>query len=381
MDLLKPLEEAAKRLLALLALVLLWRPWRAAARQRALARGARVLLVRIDDRVGEALLTTPLLSRLKALRPAPQVHVLVHARCARVLNGHPEADRVLTFDRRRLWLGPLAPGLRALRAEGYDVVVNCASWSAPSITPALVARLAAPASALVGPALWPVARLHSHPVAPLPDTRSEVEQRLHLLSPLLRARGEGQPPALPRLSFRRPQVPPGFESFLERVRSAPHAVVNPGGRLGLRRIPPEAFAAAARALSESGRQVVVTWGPGEEALARHVVSLCPGAVLAPPTGLDELAALMAAAGLTVCNNTGPMHLSVAAGAPTLALFQHMEVARWGHLHPPHHMLDLTAHVAAGEDIAPLAAAAARRFAGGVTPRRSGPCTGSSSRAP
>lgn len=365
MDSLKPLEEAAKRLLVLIATVLLWRPWRAAARRRALERGARVLLVRIDDRVGEALLTTPLLSRLKALHPAPEVHVLAHARCARVLAGHPEVDRVLTFDRRRLWLGPLAPGLRALRAARYDVVVNCASWTAPSVTPALVARLAAPESALVGPAIWPVEHLHSHPVAPRTDTRSEVEQRLHLLSPLALARGGGDSSPSPGLSFRRPQVPASFEPFLDQVRGAPHAVVNPGGRLGARRIPPETFAAAARALSDCGRRVVVTWGPGEEELARQVVSLAPGALLAPPTNLDELAALMAAAGLTVCNNTGPMHLSVAVGAPTLALFQHMEMVRWGHPRRPHQMMDLTTHVLAGEDLAPIVAATARRFAEAV----------------
>ena len=57
---------------------------------------------------------------------------------------------------------------------------------------------------------------------------------------------------------------------------------------------------------------------------------CPGAVRAPPTSLDQLAALMRGARVTVCNNTGPMHLAVAVGCPTLALFLHMEVERWGH---------------------------------------------------
>ena len=37
-----------------------------------------------------------------------------------------------------------------------------------------------------------------------------------------------------------------------------------------------------------------------------------------------------------------MHLSVAMGVPTVALFFHMPTRRWGHPHPPHQMLDLTA---------------------------------------
>jgi ADP-heptose:LPS heptosyltransferase len=86
---------------------------------------------------------------------------------------------------------------------------------------------------------------------------------------------------------------------------------------------------------------VVTWGPGEEALVDAVLAACPGAVRAPPTTLDQLASLMRGAKVTVCNNTGPMHLSVAVGCPTLALFLHMEVERWGHPYAPHQMLDLT----------------------------------------
>ena len=99
--------------------------------------------------------------------------------------------------------------------------------------------------------------------------------------------------------------------------------------------------AGARALAAQGVVPVITWGPGEEAVAAAVVAGAPGARLAPPTDLDELGALMAGARLTLCNNTGPMHLSVAVGTPTLGLFLHMEMERWGHAFAPHRMLDLT----------------------------------------
>jgi ADP-heptose:LPS heptosyltransferase len=106
-------------------------------------------------------------------------------------------------------------------------------------------------------------------------------------------------------------------------------------------VAPERFAAAARTLLELGVTPVVTWGPGEEALVDAVVAAVPGAVRAPATSIDQLASLMQKAVLTVSNNTGPMHLSVAVGCPTLALFLHMEISRWGHEFTPHRMLDLT----------------------------------------
>ena len=95
---------------------------------------------------------------------------------------------------------------------------------------------------------------------------------------------------------------------------------------------------------------VVTWGPGEESLVDAVLAACPGAVRAPPTSIDELAGLMRGAVVTVCNNTGPMHLAVAVGCPTVALFLHMEVARWGHDFAPHQMVDLTGLAAPGEAV-------------------------------
>ncbi|WP_426753136.1 glycosyltransferase family 9 protein [Myxococcus sp. Y35] len=355
----KRLELWAKLALALVASALLWRPGRRRAAGTRLPVPRKILLVRPDNRVGEALLTTPLMRTLKAhLHPAPEVHVLVHAKVARVLTGHPDADAIIPFDRRRIWMGPLAPGIAALRRARYDVVVDCANWEAPSVTSAIVSRLAGPRAVVIGPDLWPVSRLHSLPVAARTDTRNEAVQRTHLLAPLTdgaMARG---------LSFREPTVGPAIRAYMDAHAGRPYAIINPGGRLGPRRIPPTAFAAAARALVELGRVPVVTWGPGEEALARSVVDAAPGAEFAPATNIDELAALMRAAGLTVCNNTGPMHLSVAAGAPTLAFFLRMDMERWGHAYAPHRMADLTSLVEGGDGQALEARAAdeARAFA-------------------
>src|SRR6478609_437052 len=106
LELLKGAERGLKRAGAAAASALLARPGRK-ARAEALLQGARrVLLVRIDQRVGEALLLTPLFSALRARRPAVEVHALVHPRIARVLEGHPELDRLHLFG---------AASVRALR--------------------------------------------------------------------------------------------------------------------------------------------------------------------------------------------------------------------------------------------------------------------------
>lgn len=333
---LKRLEIAGKLLLAVLAAGLLWRPGRKERARARLRAPKRLLLVRTDNRVGEALLTTPVIRAARALPSRPVVDVLVHPKVARVLRGHPDVDKVHTFDPAERKWGPFSRTVRALRGAGYDVVVNCANWQAPSVGPAIVSRLVGAHAAVIGPDLAPVRLLADVRVPALTNTRAEAVQRTHLLSPL------GPVDALgARLSFRPVEEDEVVRRARDAVGPSSFAVVNPGGRLDVRRVPPEVFAAASGELLLRGIVPLVTWGPGEERLAEQVVASAPGAVQAPPTTIDQLAALMSRAVCVVCNNTGPMHLSVAVGAPTLAFFYRMELARWGHPYPPHRMLDLT----------------------------------------
>jgi ADP-heptose:LPS heptosyltransferase len=344
---LKALEALAKTVLAWLAAPMLWRPGRRRRLAERLAAARQVLLVRIDARVGEALLSTPLVGALKRARPELEVDLLVHPRSVPLLAGSPGLRATLPFPRRRLWLGPLSPSIRSLRRARYDVVIDCSNWTAPSVTAALISRLIAPRAVLVGPGAGQLRAFRDIPVEARADTRSEVAQRLHLLSPLV-----SPVPDAP-LAFRSLAGSPAPAALSALVKDHAFAVVNPGGRLGWRRVPPSAFATAARRLIEKGLRVVVTWGPGEEGLAREVVEAAPGSSLAPKTSLDELAWLLAHARLSVCNNTGPMHLSVALGTPTLGLFLLMEPERWGHPYSPHRMLDLTAPLNSGEALEPL----------------------------
>ncbi|HYO41117.1 MAG TPA: glycosyltransferase family 9 protein [Nocardioidaceae bacterium] len=113
-------------------------------------------------------------------------------------------------------------------------------------------------------------------------------------------------------------------------------VVHPGAAYPSRRWPPDRFAAVTRALRATGRDVVVTGGPGEVSLASGVAAaagLAPTAVLAGRTDLDQLAAQVAGSALLVCGDTGLAHLATAFGTPSVLLFGPVSPQRWG---PPGH---------------------------------------------
>jgi ADP-heptose:LPS heptosyltransferase len=158
------------------------------------------------------------------------------------------------------------------------------------------------------------------------------------------------------LGLRLPAAP--LETALGRGPSpvsGAFVALNPGARKEDHRWPASRFGAFARKLHQlRGARCVVFWGPGEDALAREVVLASGGAAeLGPPTDLDELAAAFRAAALVVTNDTGPLHLAVACGAPVAAVFLDAAGLRWAHPGPRFEA------VVAPADEVPLLAAAAR----------------------
>jgi ADP-heptose:LPS heptosyltransferase len=119
------------------------------------------------------------------------------------------------------------------------------------------------------------------------------------------------------------------------------AVVHPGAAFPGRRWPPERFSAVAAHLTASGLDVVVTGGPAERDLARAVADgagLGPETVLAGRTTSLELAAVIAAARVVVCGDTGVAHLASAYRRPSVVLFGPVSPALWGPPPRPQHVV-------------------------------------------
>jgi ADP-heptose:LPS heptosyltransferase len=109
-------------------------------------------------------------------------------------------------------------------------------------------------------------------------------------------------------------------------------VVHPGAEAASRRWPPERYATVVRSLRAAGHRVVLTAGPKEDALARDVAarSALPARdVLCGGLPFDRLSALVARAALVVSGDTGPAHLAVAHGTPSVTLFGPVSPRLWG----------------------------------------------------
>lgn len=79
---------------------------------------------------------------------------------------------------------------------------------------------------------------------------------------------------------------------------------------------------------ELGSVPVLIWGPGEEALARRVAAAAGAGVVPPPTGVARLGALVGALAVLVGPDSGPKHVAVIQGVPTITLFGPTDPVVW-----------------------------------------------------
>jgi ADP-heptose:LPS heptosyltransferase len=103
----------------------------------------------------------------------------------------------------------------------------------------------------------------------------------------------------------------------------PYALLMPGGAgAGApKRWPAEHYAAVAKFIFAAGLTPVVIGGAPEANLGKIISVACPAALdLSAKTTIADIAALGAGADLVVGNDTGPVQLAAALGAPTIALF-------------------------------------------------------------
>jgi len=117
--------------------------------------------------------------------------------------------------------------------------------------------------------------------------------------------------------------------------------IHPGASKPIRAWMPERFTEIGRRLIEKRHvKIVVTWGPGEEPLARQVADpLKPFAVLSPETKtIGQLAAVIECCGLYISNCSGPMNVAMAVQTPVVALLGSSDPTDWGPYGDIHRMV-------------------------------------------
>jgi lipopolysaccharide heptosyltransferase I len=283
-----------------------------------------VLFVRLSS-IGDVVHTLPALAAIHAR--GWEAGWIVEPAARPLLDGHPWLSQVVTAPAARGFrMGEGRAALAALRGHGYDLALDFQGlWKS-----AAWARLSGARHVLGYDRRGrrePASALLLTESTPLPSTVTHViDKNLALLAPLdIHAVGlrEFPFPFAPNAVLR-------VDADLAGLGPGDFAVLNPGGGWASKLWPAEGFGELARGLRDRGLRSLVTWGPGEEALADRVVEAARGAAARCfPTTLPELVELLRRARLVVAADTGPLHIACAVGRPVVALFGPTDPARNG----------------------------------------------------
>ncbi|MBI3321471.1 MAG: lipopolysaccharide heptosyltransferase II [Candidatus Omnitrophica bacterium] len=300
----------------------------------------RILVIRLD-RLGDVVLSTPVLQALREHVPHAFIAMMVRPACRDVVAGHPSLNEVIVYEKegaQRSLLGTVRFA-RGLRRYAFDTALilhptNRSHW---------IPRLAG-IPVRIGynrKSAWLLT--HRLPHRKQRGDKHEAEYTLELL------RIFGLHPGRPHPLV---SVQAGAQERLASVltdqgfnATARVVAIHPAASCPSKRWMPERFAEVAdRLIEQVNVQVVLVAGVAEIGPARAVEGAMRHRALnlAGKLSVAELAALLQRCALLISNDSGPVHVAAAVGTPVVAIFgrnqRGLSSRRWGPLGEGHVIL-------------------------------------------
>ncbi len=269
--------------------------------------------------LGDVLLTTPLVAALRKAWPEARIAYATGAWSLPMIATSDHIDATITLPER--WTpGSLLATARELRRRRFEIVF------VPDRSPllALLAWLAGiPVRVGLDSAGRGFAYTHRVPLPPGVTHEADLYSRLAIQI--------GLDPPRRLFFFPRESARAAAATLVSQYRHDERPLIalhpgggqNPGMTLPRKRWLPERWALVADALSRRyGAQVIILGGPGDEDAAAVVANAMreSSMMLVRRWNWEELGAVVERCALFLGHDTGMMHLAVAVGTPTVAVF-------------------------------------------------------------
>jgi heptosyltransferase-2 len=302
------------------------------------------ILIRGTNWLGDAVMTTPALLRLREKYPGAHIALLCPEKLADLWKHHPAVNEIISFTAGE---SVFAVG-KKLRAGKFDLALvlpnsprsalevffagipqrvgHARPWRNFFLTQTVSSRPEAVKMRKRTPpeikALIGSSAPRASSLAPQASAH-QIHEYLHLAAAL----GANPEPLAPQLAVTPEEIESVKKKFgLDKI-SQPVFGLNPGAEYGpAKRWPAEKFAAAAK---EIRKQTDCFWlifgGKGDAVIAGQISSQLPDSNsrllnLAGKTSLRELMALLKSCRGLLTNDTGPMHVAAALGTPVVVPF-------------------------------------------------------------
>jgi heptosyltransferase-2 len=316
------------------------------------------ILVRGVNWLGDAVMTTPALLRLRKKFPAAHITLLGPEKLRDLWLHHPAVDATISFTAgegifsvakkiRRWGETPSSPNfdlalvlpnsprsaMEIFFAGIPQRIGHARPWRNIFLTQTVASRIGA--VKMRKRSADEIQRLIS-PMVAAPDISNykfqisnpaahQIHEYLHLAAAI----GANSEPLAPQLAVTPDEIETAQKKFGLDKASGPIFGLNPGAEYGpAKRWPAEKFIAAAKAIQlRTNCQWLILGGKGDIELASRIAAEIhsPASILRPQnlagkTSLRELMALLKICRVLLTNDTGPMHVAAALGTPVVVPF-------------------------------------------------------------
>lgn len=272
------------------------------------------ILVVVLRRLGDVLLTTPLIRSIRTAWPDAAIDALVFADTASILDGNPDLDRVIPMPPSAGVLEGLSLVARLWRR--YDLAISTQAGDRPTFfTIAAGRKRVGPVQARLSGRIF---RLFLDRSLQFQGKRHRVLENLQLADLL----GIAEVPEMVAPQQQLPSSLAGTHDYAV-IHAAPFFRYKQWRREGWREV--------AHHLVERGFDLVATGGPGaaERVYLDDIWQGVPIRRLDGQLSWPQLASLLANARVYVGPDTSVTHLAAAAGCPTIALYGPTDPQIWG----------------------------------------------------
>ena len=336
---------------------------------RATSENQPRILVARPDRIGDVILSTPVIAALREQYPNAHLTFLVRDFVAPLIREIPGVDSVFVYDPdgRHAGVGGFFRLMEELKAQQFQISIVLHS----------TLKIAAALFGVGVPnRIGPLSKLHSYLFYNRGSRQRrslvemhEADYNLQLLRKLGIRVGSHQVPSRVAISEEKRKV--AREWLAEKGWDPADAnrkrliAIHPGMGGSALNWPENYYVDLIRSLRKEGNEILLTGGPAEGFLLERIVlelektgdsAIVFAGRLAdgkPPAAVDTLGALFAETALVVAPSTGPLHIAVALGLPVVTFYPPIRVQsaiRWGpYVSDPEDAGILVPEVYCGED--------------------------------
>ncbi len=267
----------------------------------------RILIVQTAF-IGDVILATPLIEKLKRFYPEAEIDFLLRKGNEGLLKNHPKLNEVLIWDKNKAKYNSLAKLGRVVRRNRYDILINLQRFASSGLlTTSSRARMK------IGFSKNPFAFAFTHKFPHVIDREMhEVQRNLSLIEHLTDS------------SFQRPVLYPSEQDYLRisKFKKGAYYCIAPASVWYTKQFPKEKWVELIDRLNHDYK-VYLLGAPGDLELCaaikaesiHHKIEILAGEI-----SLLQSAALMEKARMNYVNDSAPMHLASAVNAKVTAVF-------------------------------------------------------------